>query len=170
MRIDPPADQRTPLTETIACDLVIVGGGMAGIVCRDHRRTRRAARHADSGPPGLGRQRVQRGPAVDSGRDLAHGQQQPLVARGRRDRRNPRGEPVPQPRRQPADLRHDPARKSHQRAGDHAAAQHRHVRGPQIRSRYHRIRARLLQPEFDAVRRARAAVLRCVRRRHPRLL
>jgi hypothetical protein len=30
MRIDPPADQRTPLTETIACDLVIVGGGMAG--------------------------------------------------------------------------------------------------------------------------------------------
>jgi hypothetical protein len=30
MRIDPPADQRTPLTETIVCDLVIVGGGMAG--------------------------------------------------------------------------------------------------------------------------------------------
>jgi hypothetical protein len=33
MRIDPPADQRTPLTETIACDLVIVGGGMAGSCC-----------------------------------------------------------------------------------------------------------------------------------------
>ncbi len=33
MRIDPPVEQRTPRTETIVCDLVIVGGGMAGTCC-----------------------------------------------------------------------------------------------------------------------------------------
>ena len=33
MRTYPPVEQRTPRTETIACDLVIVGGGMAGTCC-----------------------------------------------------------------------------------------------------------------------------------------
>ena len=33
MQTHPPTDQRTFLTEVIDCDLVIVGGGMAGTCC-----------------------------------------------------------------------------------------------------------------------------------------
>lgn len=33
MRLSPPSEQRTFLTEDIGCDLVIVGGGMAGTCC-----------------------------------------------------------------------------------------------------------------------------------------
>ena len=71
---------------------------------------------AHPGPPRARRQRLQRSAPVDPRRHLAHGQQQPLGARRRRDRRNPRREPVPQPRGQCAHPRYHPAGKSDRRS------------------------------------------------------
>ena len=80
MKTYPPAEQRTPLTENIDLRSGDRGRRHGRDVLRDHRGARRAARDADPGSPGVRRQRFQRGPALDFGRNVAHGQQQPLGA------------------------------------------------------------------------------------------
>ena len=94
------------------------------------------------GPPGARRQRLERGAALGARRHRAHGQQQPLGPRGRRRRRDPRREHVPQPGRQLAHLRHDPAGEGDRGAEHHAAAEHGHGRRPRVRRRHDRGRCR----------------------------
>ncbi len=88
MQIEPAVDSRQLKTIESECDLVVVGGGLAGVCCAITAARAGIIGHADPGPAGAGRQLVQRGAALGAGRDLAHGQQQPLGTRGRRDRRD----------------------------------------------------------------------------------
>lgn len=90
-------------------------------------------RRADSGPSRAGRQRFERSPPVGAGSDLAHGQQQPLVARRGRHRRNTGREHLPQPGRQSRAVRHGAHRQGALRTEHHALPQHVRIRRRNVR-------------------------------------
>ncbi|WP_436970193.1 hypothetical protein [Lelliottia amnigena] len=73
MKIYPPNDARTFPVSALEADLLVAGGGLAGL-CAALAAARDVECRPDSGPPCIGRKCLQRSAPLGQWRDVAHGQ------------------------------------------------------------------------------------------------